>query len=83
MQLILFIKICRSSLLYKDSDSVVCVSVHARVNFQKKDFRQMVKTNLIIDFYMTLPIRDEQMMGVGAGDKLINQRSRLKCEHCF
>lgn len=43
----------------------------------------MVKTKLIIDFYMTFPIRDEQMTGVGAGDKLINQRSRLKCEYCF
>lgn len=85
MQLILFIQICLTSLLYKYSDPVVHVSEHAHVNFQKRErlFRQMVKSNLFIDFYRTLPIRDEEMMGVGGGDKLINQSSRPKCGYCF
>lgn len=84
-QLILFIPICLTSLLYKYSDPVVHVSVHACVNFQKRErrFEQMVKSNIFIDFHRTLPIRDEEMMVVGGGDKLINQSWRPKCGYCF
>lgn len=84
MRLLLFIQTGLRSLLRKDSDPVAGVPGHARVNFQKRDFLgQMVKTNLIVDFYTTLPIREEQMMGAACGDKLINQSSRAKCEYCF
>ena len=85
MQLVLFIQICLTSLLCKYSDPVMHVSVHTCVNFQKREslFGQMVKNNLYIDFYRTLPIQDEEMMGVGGGDKLINQSSRPKCGYCF
>lgn len=38
----------------------------------------MVKSNLITDFFTTLPISGELMMGMGVGDKLIKPSSRPK-----
>lgn len=83
MQLILFIQICLSGLLHKDSDPVVCFCACTCELPVKRLFGKMVKTNLIIDFYTALPIRDEQMIGAGGGDKLINQSSTPKCGYCF
>lgn len=44
----------------------------------KRHFGQMVKNNLTTDFFTTLPIRDELMMGIGGGDKLHKPKLKAK-----
>jgi len=79
MQLILFIQICLSSLLYKDSDSVVCVSVHAHVKFQKRVFLgRWLTPTLSLTFTQVSQLEMNKRWGWGVGGRVSGWREAHK-----